>query len=148
MSKTKFLLQIYRQYFNYPNILTKIICGPNENRTRVSSVTSWKDNHYPIRPMFSTPYRIRTCGPQLRRLLLYPTELREHIFLILCKYTNFVLNFQINLQIFYIFVSKDGIEPPIITKLLLEDIRLPTHFRRICNSFSSPGFKPYYLPPT
>ena len=66
MSKTKFVVQIYRQYFNYPNILTKMFCGPNENRTRVSIVTNWKDNHYPIRPIFSTPYRIRTCDPQLR----------------------------------------------------------------------------------
>ena len=79
MSKTKFVLQIYKQYFNFPNFYEKNLnCGPNENRTRVSSVTSWKDNHYPMRPIFSTPYRIRTCDPQLRRLLLYPTELREH----------------------------------------------------------------------
>ena len=66
-SKTKFVLQIYKQYFNIPNFYEKNLnCGPNENRTRVSSVTSWKDNHYPMRPIFSTPYRIRTCGPQLR----------------------------------------------------------------------------------
>lgn len=25
-------------------------CGANENRTRVSTVTVWKDNHYPIAP--------------------------------------------------------------------------------------------------
>ena len=28
---------------------------------------------------YGDPGRIRTCGPQLRRLLLYPTELRGHI---------------------------------------------------------------------
>ena len=111
--KDQFVLQIYRQYFNYPNILTKIICGPNENRTRVSSVTSWKDNHYPIRPIFSTPYRIRTCGPQLRRLLLYPTELREH-----CCFTVQIykqkFNYQNILVYFFIFffVPRGGFEPP------------------------------------
>ena len=30
----------------------------------------------------STPDRIRTCGLQLRRLLLYPAELPGHTFLI------------------------------------------------------------------
>lgn len=29
--------------------------GPNENRTRVSTVTEWKDNHYPMRP-FESPF--------------------------------------------------------------------------------------------
>ena len=28
----------------------------------------------------SDPDRIRTCGPQLRRLLLYPTELPDQLF--------------------------------------------------------------------
>ena len=27
-----------------------ISCGPSETRTRVSSVTSWKDDPYPMRP--------------------------------------------------------------------------------------------------
>ncbi len=31
-----------------------------------------------IKSGFCDPGRIRTCDPQLRRLLLYPTELRDH----------------------------------------------------------------------
>ena len=55
MSKTKFVLQIYKQYFNFPNFYEKNLnCGPNENRTRVSTVTEWKDNHYPMRPVIIT----------------------------------------------------------------------------------------------
>ncbi len=37
---------------------------------------------------FGVPGRSRTCDPQLRRLLLYPTELRAHtIFLIHMRLT-------------------------------------------------------------
>ena len=28
--------------------------------------------------VFGAPDRIRTCGPQIRNLVLYPTELRAH----------------------------------------------------------------------
>jgi hypothetical protein len=39
--------------------------------------------HSPImikaRKVFGGPYRIRTCDPLLRRQLLYPAELRNHI---------------------------------------------------------------------
>jgi hypothetical protein len=28
--------------------------------------------------LFGAPDRIRTCGPQIRNLVLYPTELRAH----------------------------------------------------------------------
>ena len=34
--------------------------------------------HYPLTIHFCTLNRIRTYDPQLRRLLLYPTELSEH----------------------------------------------------------------------
>ncbi len=31
-----------------------------------------------LKMFFRDPGRIRTCDPQLRRLLLYPTELLDH----------------------------------------------------------------------
>ena len=32
-----------------------------------------------LRPPHPAPDRNRTCGPQLRRLLLYPAELQAHL---------------------------------------------------------------------
>ncbi len=37
-----------------------------------------KPKYQLLRLISSDPDRIRTCDPQLRRLLLYPTELLDH----------------------------------------------------------------------
>ena len=47
---------------------------------------------------FCTPYRIRTCDPQIRNLLLYPAELREQFSKNHCKYSNKKSNFQIKIN--------------------------------------------------
>ncbi len=73
----------------------------------ISKVDRNKKRPLLCRNLSCDPARIRTWDPQLRRLLLYPTELRDHYLLALQKYKNILyfnnkLNILFNKLIYYI----------------------------------------------
>lgn len=52
------------------------LCCFDANRLKIVVVCFSKDVHFS--KGFSTPGRTRTCNIHLRRVMLYPVELREH----------------------------------------------------------------------
>ena len=62
--------------------------------------------------LFSTPDRIRTCDPLLRRQMLYPTELRAHV--------NYIDKFKGKS---FAKKMKSSIHEDIVPKVVLDDIQ-------------------------
>jgi hypothetical protein len=92
------------------------------------------------------PDRIRTCDPQLRRLLLYPAELLDPLIVVLiafCKSAAKVEYFSRNCNSFY---KKQKTEPIIGGKSLIlqakksiglnESIEVWRNIRRFCRKYS------------